>query len=891
MTADSPLRRRRLTFGGALLPLGAAVAWGLFPVAAAPPRVPEPLAPATRTAAAPRSEGPRFPESVDLSAAAASTLVVHPRVLDFPDGTGAWRLLVWERTADGRLRDVSAEAQIDSAGGLIRWEDGRFAAPMKAGEGKVRIVWKTLAAEIPVKVGPVDDRKPVRFAHDVLPILTRLGCNQGTCHGSQEGKGGLKFSLRGYDAPFDHQALVDDLAGRRVDLVRPERSLFMRKISGGLPHGGGALIDEEAAYYQRLREWVRQGAELEPRPIQVERLEVVPPVLQFGSTPSTAGLAVIAHDVDGTVRDVTQEAFFEPSHPDTAEMENVGDVKALRRGQTAILVRYAGRFAAVPVSVTGNRDGLSFVWKPAPQFNEIDRLVDLKLQDWQLLPSPVCTDAEFLRRASLDLTGLPPSPDDVRKFLADARDPQAKRAELVDRLLASPEFVEHWANRWTTLLQGRRKTLGPEGVWAFRRWVRQAVAQDMPLDRFVREMLAGEGTLDQTPAAAFYMIHPDAESAVEAATHLFLGVRFNCNRCHDHPFERWTQSQYFELAAYFAQVGRKPLSRDGDDAPPPQPAGMEPPPPVGVLVYDLPTGELPRPKSRRPATPGFPFALPAASAAAGGTRPEVDLEGEASGKTRRRQLAEWMTSSKNRYFISSQVNRLWAHLLGQGLIEPVDDLRAGNPPIHPELLSHLEAEFLRSGMSVRSLLRYICRSRVYQQSIQTDVWNEDDATGLSHALPRRLPAETLLDAINKSLDAPPQFPDLPPGLRANQLPDAVSGSKGGFLELFGRPSRESPCECERSTAMQLPQALSLINGSAVGDALANPRNRLARLAREQPDDAKAVEEIFLAIWNRPPTPREERLAREAISTAGGRLAGLQDLAWAMLNSPAFLFNR
>jgi hypothetical protein len=518
---------------------------------------------------------------------------------------------------------------------------------------------------------------------------------------------------------------------------------------------------------------------------------------------------------------------------------------ALRRGEAAVLARYEGAYAATTLTVMGDRGG--FAWEQPPSNGKIDDLVAAKWRRMKIKPSELCTDAEFVRRVTLDLTGLPPTADEVRAFLADKRDIRVKRDELVDKLIGNKEFVEYWTNKWADLLQVNRKFLGVEGAVAFRKWIRDQVAANKPYDKFVSTILTAGGSNKQNPAASYFKVLREPAATMENTTQLFLGVRFNCNKCHDHPFERWTQDQYYQTAAYFARVGLKA-----------DPAGggrkiggtaVEAPTPLYEEVFDKPEGEVVHDRTKKVTAPKFPYPTPHAAP---------------PNATRRVELASWLTSKDNPYFARSYVNRLWGYLLGVGIIEPLDDIRAGNPATNPELLEYLTGEFVRSGFDARQVMRQICKSRAYQLSVATNKWNEDDKINYSHATARRLPAEVLYDAVYRVVGAVSKIPGVPAGTRAAELPDSEVELPSGFFTTFGRPARESACECERSSGLQLGPVMALISGPAIGDAISDAGNELAKLAGRESDDAKLVNELFLRVLNRPATPGEVESSRKVI---------------------------
>jgi hypothetical protein len=508
------------------------------------------------------------------------------------------------------------------------------------------------------------------------------------------------------------------------------------------------------------------------------------------------------------------------------------------------------------VTIVGERPG--FVWKDDAPRNFVDELIAAKLQKMKIVPSPLCTDAEFLRRISLDLTGVPPTVEQTRVFLGDARPSQVKRDAKIDELLASPEHVDHWTLKWCDLLQNNRKFLSEKGTWTFRDWVRNAIATNRPYDRFVRDLLTANGHAFENPAASYYRVARDPKAVMENMTQVFIGTRFMCAQCHDHPFERWTQTQYYQLSAFFAGVGRKPGATKDEEVVYPLSSA--------TAVVHAGTGQ-----SVKAAFPYAPIPFDASRA---------DL---------RQPLADWLVRPENPYFATSLANRYWSYFFGRGLIDPVDDIRSSNPPSNPELLAALTKDFTDHGFDMRRLIRTIVVSNAYQRSLRTNEFNADDLTNCSHALPRRLSAEQLYDAVMTATGAPTRLPGVPSGFRATQLPD--SAVELGFLDMFGRPPRESPCECERTTEVSLKQTLNLINGPTVADAIADPQGLVARLVQQKVSDRELVETIYLAVLCREPDAAEREKAEAYVTDVGNRTEAAQDLVWALVNSAGFLFNR
>ncbi len=675
------------------------------------------------------------------------------------------------------------------------------------------------------------------LVQDVIPVISRLGCNAGTCHGAKEGKNGFKLSLRGYDPIFDLRAFTEDHASRRVNVAFPDDSLMMLKSTGAVPHVGGMVTERDSHYYRLLRQWIADGARsgVGSKPVRIE-LSPANPIVSDAD--SQQQFRVVALDAAGARRDVTREAIIESGNADVALHDDFGLITAVRRGEAPVLARYEGCYAATTLTVMGDRQ--AFAWEEPETWGTIDELVRDKWKRLQIRPAPLCSDAEFLRRVHLDLTGLPPTSQDVRAFLADGRPTRVKRDERVAALIGSPAFVDHWTNKWADLLQINSKFLGEEGARAFREWTRTQIEQNRPYNQFVFDLLTASGSTHDHPAASYYKILRTPAALVENTTHLFLATRFNCNKCHDHPFERWTQDQYYQTGAYFAQIARTSDAEhsgnrvvDGTD--------VEGATPLFEVIEDAGSGEFAHERTGAMTPPAFPFEC------------QHDCAESAS---RRTQLATWLTSPDNPYFALSYVNRLWGYLLGRGIIEPLDDIRAGNPPSNPELLAYLRDELIRSGFDVRHVLKQICQSRTYQLSIETNPWNEDDRQNFSHALARRLAAEDLFDTIHAVTGVTPAIPHVDPGTRASQLFDARIDLDSGLLATLGRPPRESACECERTNEIHLGSVMALLNGPAIAQAINDPRNDIGKLVESTSDDRQLIDEIFVRVLNRPPTEAE-----------------------------------
>jgi hypothetical protein len=770
-------------------------------------------------------------------AAKISKITAQPPRIELKTPFEYSQLLLTAELASGEQLDVTRLAKIDAPAQLARVNATGVVRPVADGSGVLTITLQAQKLTVPVEVKGQKEQYHASFVRDVMPTLSRMGCNAGTCHGAQKGKNGFKLSLRGYDPLFDHRSLTDDLKGRRFNRAAPDASLMLLKCTGTVAHVGGVLTQPGDPYYGLLRSWIADGVKLDLNSPRVQSIEVLPKSAVIPLPGMKQQIAVRATFTDGSVRDVSVEAFLESSNTEVATVDRAGTVTAVRRGETTILARYEGAYAAAGIVIMGERK--NFQWREVPEYSYLDKLVDAKLKQMKILPSELCTDAEFIRRIYLDLTGLTPEPSAVRAFLADGRPSRVKRDALVDKLIGSPEFIEHWTNKWADLLQVNRKFLGDAGATAFRKYIRDAVASNKPYDKFAYDILTASGSNLDNPAASYYKVLRDPGAVMENTTQLFLAVRFNCNKCHDHPFERWTQDQYYQTAAFFAQVERKEDpkfkgQKVGGTA-------VEGATPLVEIIADKNAGEETHLRTGQVVKATFPYL-------------HKDLA--PSTAPRRVQLAHWIASKENALFARSYVNRLWSYLLGVGIIEPVDDIRAGNPATNPALLDALTDDFVKSGFNVQYLLKTICKSRVYQQSGQTNAFNRDDDINYSHAIARRLPAEVLYDAIHRATGSLSQLPGLPAGARAAQLLDSTTDVPGGFFGQFGKPARESACECERSTTMMLGSVLNLVNGPVVANAIKDPNNRLANLTINEKNDGKIVEEIYLAMLSRLPTKTE-----------------------------------
>jgi hypothetical protein len=715
---------------------------------------------------------------------------------------------------------------------------------------------------------------PVSFRNDVMAVLSRAGCNQGACHGNQNGKNGFKLSLRGQNPEFDFDALTRDTLGRRTDRLHPEDSLILTKATSRVPHEGGKRFDRDSLEYRLLYLWIAEGMRPDPANAPVLRRLQVTPCRQVLIEPADhVPLRVRAVFSDGQVRDVTRLSVFETSNL-VVRVDADGVAWRQGMGETTILARYLDRQAAVQLAFVPARP--NFVWPNPPEANYIDRHVFAKLRSLRMAPSPLAPDTVFLRRVFLDVLGVLPTPDETRHFLADTR--SDKRARLIDSLLERPEFADFWSLKWADLLHCEEKALDTKGVRLFHDWIRRSIAEGKPLNEFARELIAGRGSTYSQPSANWYRSLRDPQTRAEATAQVFLGIRMQCARCHNHPFERWTQTDYHSFAAFFCRVQYRIVENNRRDRLDKHEFDGE------QVVWMDRSGEIKHPNSGEVLRPLF----------LGSETPAF-----ADDADRLLALADWIADPRNPFFARAQVNRVWYHLFGRGIIEPNDDFRASNPPVNAPLLDALAEDFIDHRFDLRYLLRTILNSRTYQLSAKPNETNGEDEANFARALVRPLQAEQLLDALGQVMGVTPSFPDHPAGTRAGQLP-GVSANRGRrrrasdgerFLTSFGKPIRLLSCECERSEDTTLNQAFQLITGPLVNQMLRDADNRIGHLLAAGKNDAEIVEEFYLAALCRPPSPMERQAALAMIRRAKDRRAALEDLVWGLVNAKEFLLRR
>ncbi|HEY1187976.1 MAG TPA: DUF1553 domain-containing protein [Gemmata sp.] len=783
-----------------------------------------------------------------------SAVSVSPAAIEIKHHRHPHAIQVLGTTADGYSIDLRAGATFGVDNPKVAIVEAGWVKPVGTGRAKVTVTAGGKAFTIPVTVALAATEPPVSFRHEVMPILTRAGCNAGACHGYSLGKNGFKLSLRGADPEPDFFAIVKDSAGRRVNFQVPQNSLLVTKARGDSPHEGGARFVRGALADTVFTDWIRQGAPSDIRDARdVVRVVMVPDKLVLKPGQSHQ-VQLVAEYSDGSARDVTRWGAFAANNDRFAAVTEDGKVTAGSAGETAVIGRFERVFAATGVTTLAP----SGPFTPAAVPNDvIDRPVIEKLNRLKIAPSGMAGDEEFLRRAYLDVIGLHPKPDEVRAFGAD-KDPK-KREKLVDALFERPEFVDHWSLKWGDLLQNSRNTVSAPALFQFREFIRSAVASNTPMDTFARQLLTARGGLSDDPASVYFTISKDTNDTVERVTQVFCGVRMLCARCHSHPMENWTQADYFGIASFFTQVTAK------QDPRAPAVANTK------VVSLNLAAGSATNPRTGRAQAPRF----------LGGAEPNL-----AAGTDRRAAYAKWLTEPKNPFFARGIVNRYWSYFFHRGIIDPVDDIRSTNPPINPALLDALAADFVKSGFDTRHLIRRIVTSQTYQRTGAANGSNAADEQNFSHALPRRVPAEALLDSL---VQATAVAEPLPNGFRAAQLPDA--SSENTFLKLFGKPQRMDACECERDNGSNMLQALHFLNGKSILGRVRNPGARPALLLAKKLTDAELVTELYLWSLARSPSAKELEVGTDFVKASETRAAGAQDLMWALLNSKDFLLVR
>src|SRR5579862_2322611 len=799
-----------------------------------------------------------------MPALAADLTILPPAVT--LNGPESYQQLIAEATIDSHNQDLTQTAQWKSSNPAIASVDKTGQVrPVADGEATITATAGSGTASVTIHVTHAKAPNTWSFRNDVIPVMSKVGCNSGACHGAAAGKNGFKLTLRGYDPDQDYDTLTRESLGRRVSLSDPSHSLMLLKPTSAVPHGGGKRFSTDSPEYRVISEWIAAGA---PRPAEtdptVTGLEVFPATatLQAGGQQQ---IVVRARYSDGRLRDVTRWVRFASSDEGVASVDDSGHVKMNGSGEAAITLWYASRVLYARMGVPYANQVDPAVYTKFPRHNYIDDLVLAKLKALNIAPSGPASDSTFIRRAYLDSAGILPTSEEVEDFLADQS--ADKRAKLIDRLLDREESIDYWAYKWSDLMLISSRKLRANAMWAFYNWIRDSVKQDKPWNKFAYEIFTSSGDTRQNGALNYYVLHKDPIDLTETATEAFMGNRVTCARCHNHPLEKWTQKQYYELVNLFARVGLKNGSEPGD-----------------IVVYAKDTGDVLHPKLLKPLPPtpldGKPMALDATD-------------------DRRVHFADWLISPQNTYFSRSLVNRVWANFMGRGLVESVDDVRATNPASNEELFAALSDDFVKGGYDVKRLIRTIMNSGAYQLSADSNAANQMDTKYYSRYFVKRLPAEVLLDVMSQVTGVPTKFGGYPVGTRALQLPDVQVQSQ--FLSSFGRPKRIICDAGERSSEPNIAQALHVINGETLNKKLSDANGYAALAVKLGLSDARILDHLYLSAFSRYTTDAEKQPLLEALRKARAGTGSpdvqreahrqaLEDMMWAMLTSKEFLFN-
>ncbi len=781
-------------------------------------------------------------------------LIIEPAVITL-DGSGSLvtPLITGEVTADQQI-DLTSRAKLESLSPTVFTVDthGRLRG-QDDGTGTLRISVAGKQLDVPIVARNMRLPRQFHFDNDILPILSKFSCNMSGCHGKAEGQAGFKLSVFGFDPRADHQALTQESRGRRINPVVPSASLLLTKASGGIPHGGGVRITKSSEEYRTLRDWIvagmPYGSDETPRVVAVR----VTPHERTLAMRDVQQLRVTARYSNGFEADVTHHARYQSNNEAVAKVDEFGLVTGGDvPGDVAIMAAYLGEVDVFRALVP--RSELLTAQSSQPVLNLIDGHIDAKLSKLRIESSPLCSDADFVRRVYLDVIGTLPTASEAREFLASQD--KDRRLKLVDALFQRPEFADYWALKWSDWLRVDRQALGHDGAYRYYKWIHDSFAKNVGLDQFAKELVAGQGLLADHPAGHFFKVVKDAGEMSSTLSQSLLGIRIDCAKCHHHPFDRWSQDDYYGMQAYFTGVRFKSTSR-------------------GEMLLASAGGVSQNPRSGLKI-----FAHPL-----GTSNPEAAPTGDP-----RLAFASWLVAADNPFFARNIVNRAWAHLLGRGIVEPLDDVRLTNPPSHPELLTALSKDFIDHKFDFRHLLKTIIASRTYQLSAAVTPTNTTDEQNFSRAVLRRLDAEVLLDAICQTTNIPEKFDGVPAGSRAIQLWD--SQVPHYFLGIFGRPVRSTPCDCERAGTPNVSQVLHVLNSPEIQAKLTHDAGFLAELAqRPGLTDKQLIDELYLTFFSRYPSDPEQTTAEKYLQAqADKRQAAIEDLAWSMLNSLEFVFN-
>jgi hypothetical protein len=792
---------------------------------------------------------------VGAVAADLSDLKVFPPEVNLTTKNDRQSVVVQAIYSDGVTRDVSSEASFAVADQAVARLDKQTLHPLGDGKTTLQIKFADRSVSVPLAVSNAKTERSVSFKLDVIPTFSKAGCNSGNCHGSSRGKDGFRLSLFGFDPDGDYHRLTRENIGRRVNLALPEESLILDKGLGIVQHTGGERFKPGSELYNTILTWLNDGAPNDGTNVPaVTSVEIMPKQAVLAGTGATQRLTVRARYSDGTDRDVTSLAVFMSNNEVAAKVSGAGVITAAQRGEAFVMARFAAFTVGSQIIVIPKDAPYQFPADVAAN-NYIDELVHAKLKKLRITPSGICDDATFIRRAYLDLTGTLPTPEEVQRFVEDPSSP--KRAHLIENLLQRKEFTDLWVMKWAELLQirSRNDEFSYKAALQYYNWLQDKLGSNVPINTVVKELVTASGSTLKNPAASYYQIQRDTLKTAENTAQVFMGMRIQCAQCHNHPFDQWTMNDYYSFAAFFPQIGRK----GGED-------------PRESIIYDRGDGEVKHLVSGKNMKPKF----------LGGAEPEIK-----NGESRREVLAKWLASPENLYFARNLANIIWAHFMGKGIIDPVDDVRVSNPPSNPELLDKLAAKFTEYGYDFRRLVRDICTSRTYQLSTRPNDMNAQDERNFAKAGIRRIRAEVLLDCISQVTDTKDKFQGLPRGARAVQIADGNTSTY--FLTAFGRATRETVCSCEVKTEPNLSQALHLLNGSTVNDKVQEGGVVKALLKTgKKPDEI--IGDLYMRCLSRKPTSDELTKLQKFLVDAKEPEPVLNDLFWSLLNSKEFIFN-
>jgi hypothetical protein len=798
------------------------------------------------------------------------SLTAHPAQIALRGSDDSTQLVLSANLTGSRILDLTGNVTFDVLdNAIVRVTPTGRVIPLANGSTAITARYGNCSIKIPVRTEAMGEDLPINFANQIVPVFTKLGCNGGGCHGKSGGQNGFALSLLGFVPEMDFQTLVKENRGRRLLPAAPDFSLLLLKASGQIAHGGGKRMEVGSDEYKLVRRWIGAGMPFgKPDDPVVTRITIYP---EHGliTRQGRQQLSVLAHYSDDTVVDVTHRTQYESNDQDIAVVDGAGLVRTLdMSGEAAIMARYQGQVAVFRPTVPLGVKIPAYAFEPQTL---VDRFTHKQWQELGIVPSELCSDEQFIRRVYLDITGTLPTPAQVRTFLKDA-DPH-RRDKVIDALLETPEYSFYFANKWADVLRVKRgnQPLRAYGTFAFHNWIRESIAADKPYDQFVRDILGAVGDETRVPPVVWYRDLKTADQFVDDATQLFLGVRLACAQCHHHPYEKWSQDDYWGLAAFFGRVGRKTTPLPGFAVQNQQNQRQ--------VIYTQDKGNVVNKRTGKPA------AIKALDA------PPMEI---AAGDDPRQKLVDWMVDAKNPFFARSVANRYWAHFLGRGIVDPLDDMRVTNPPSNPELLDALAKDLIEHQFSLKHLVRTICKSRTYQLSSLPTEFNKHDKRSFARYYPRRMSAEVLFDAVTQVTGSPAVFAGLPQDRfaprRAIMLPDESFASY--FLDVFGRPQRISACECERVTEANLAQSLHLLNSQEIQDKLARPGGRADQMAKDPRPDADKVEELFLWAFARRPTPAQLTLALANIAQhPQDKKLAYENILWALINTKEFIFTQ